>query len=112
MDAQPDFKKLSEAFTTSSTALAAASHEIALVVNVPTFNGGQRLFEAIERLTTSVDNLRTDVNNLRTDVNNLRTDVNNLRIDVNTLTTDVNTMRTDMNSKFDSLELRLRAESA
>ena len=98
MNAQPDFGKLSEAFTTTSTALAAASHEIALVANVPTFNDGQRLFEAIERLTTSVDNLRTDLNTIR--------------IDLNTVRTDLNTMRADMNSKFDSLELRMRAESA
>ncbi len=91
MDAQPDVRKLAEAFTTSSTALAAASREIALVVNLPTFNNGQRIFEAIERLTTSIDNLRTDVITLRT---------------------DVNTLRTDVNSKFDSLELRMRAESA
>ena len=76
MDAQPDMGKISEAFMTTSTALATASHEIALVTNVPAFNDGQRLLEAIERLTTSVDNLRTD-----------------------------------MNSKFDSLELRMRAES-
>lgn len=91
MDAQPDFGKVSEAFTTTSTALAAASYEIALFPNMPTLNEGRRLYEAIERLTTSVDNLRTDVNTMRT---------------------DLNTMRTEMNSKFDSLELRMRAESA
>lgn len=91
MEAQPDVGKLTEAFKTSSTALATASYEIALVANLPTFNDGQRLFEAIERLNININNLRTDIN---------------------TLKTDVNTLRTDMNSKFDSLELRMRAESA
>lgn len=91
MDAQPDVGKLAEAFTTSSTALAAASREIALVVNLPTFNHGQRIFEAIERLTTSIDDLRTDVITMRT---------------------DIRTLRTDMNSKFENLELRMSAESA
>ena len=98
MDAQPDVGKLAQSFTTSFTALAVASHEIALVANLPAFNDGQRLFEAIERLSTSINNLRTDVNTLRTEVNTLRT--------------EVNTLRTDVNSKFDSLELRMRAESA
>ena len=98
MEAQPNVGKLAEAFKTSSTALATASYEIALVANLPTVNDGQRLFEAIERLNININNLRTDINTLKTDVN--------------TLKTDVNTLRTDMNSKFDSLELRMRAESA
>ena len=83
MDALPDVEKLAQAFTASSTALATVSHEIALVANLPTFNDGQRLTEALERLTTSINTLRTDVNSLRTDVN----------------------------SKFNDLELRMRAES-
>ena len=84
MDAQPDVNRVAEAFTTSSRALATVSQEITHLVNVPAFNNGQRILEAIERLTTSV----------------------------NTLTTDINTLRTDMNLRFGSLELRLRAESA
>lgn len=98
MDAQHDLEKLAGTFASSFTALAAVSHEIAHVANLPTFNDGQRLFEAIERLSTSINHLRTDVNVLRTEVGTLRTEVSTLRIDVN--------------SKFDSLELRMRAESA
>lgn len=98
MDPQPDIGKLSGAFATSSTALATASHEMALVANIPTFGDGQRLFEAIGRLTTSVEGLTTQVNTLRTDVNTLRT--------------EVNTLRTNVNTRFDNLELRMRAESA
>jgi len=84
MDAQPNIGNLTEAFTTSSKALAVVSQEIAHVANLPAFNNGQHLLEAIERLTTSI----------------------------NKLGTDLNTLRTDMNSKFDSLNLRLGAESA
>lgn len=77
MDAQPNIGNLTEAFTTSSKALAVVSQEIAHVANLPAFNNGQHILEAIERLTTSI-----------------------------------NTLTTDMNSKFDSLNLRLGAESA
>ena len=113
MDAQP---------TTTSTAPATASQEIALVPNLPTFNNGQNILAAIQTMNTNIVNLRTDfttirtdVNTLRTDVATLRTDVNTLRTDVNTLRTDVNTLRTDVNTldtKFDDLDLRMRAESA
>ena len=115
MDAQPNVQKLAEAFTTSSTAFAAASHEIALVPNLPTFNDGQRLLDAINRVNTNIDNLRTDVNAVKEDVNALKTDFNTLKTDVNTLKTDVTTLKTDvttMNGKFDNLELRMKAESA
>lgn len=84
MDAQPDLEKLSGALTT-------ASHEIGLFRNVPNFNDGQRLFQAIERLSTSINNLGTQVGTLRT---------------------EVVTLRTEMNAKFDTLELRMSAESA
>ncbi len=97
MDAQPDFQRLSQAFVDSANANAAASREIVLLANIPAINNGQRLFEAVQRLATSVDNLTNTVNTLVTDVNTLRADVNTLRADVNT--------------RFDSLELRLSAES-
>lgn len=61
MDAQSDIGKLAEASTTSR-ALAVASHEIALVANFPAFNDGERPFEAMERLTTSTDTLKADMN--------------------------------------------------
>ena len=98
MAAQPNIGRLTQAFTTSSRALAVVSEEIAHVSNLPAVNNGQQLSDAINRLTTSINNLATDFNTLRTDVNTLRT--------------DVNTLRADMNSGFDSLNLRLRAESA
>ena len=90
MDAQPDFQRLSQAFVDSANANAAASREIVLLANIPAINNGQRLFEAVQRLATSVDNLTNTVN---------------------TLVTDVNTLRADVNTRFDSLELRLSAES-
>ncbi len=104
MDAQPDFQGLSQAFVDSANANAAASREIVLLANIPAINNGQRLFEVVQRLATSVDNLTNTVNTLVTDVNTLRAEVNTLRADVNTL-------RADVNTRFDSLELRLSAES-
>lgn len=91
MDAQPNIVTLTEAFSTSSRALATVSHEIAYVANLPAFNNGQHLVEALARMTTSINNLATEVTTLRT---------------------EVTTLRTDMDSRFDSLNLRLGAESA
>ncbi len=54
MDTQPDFKQLSGVFITASTLFNIASREIARISNVPTFNDGQRLFEAINSLITTV----------------------------------------------------------
>ena len=55
MDSQPDFKQLSEVFITTSTLFDTAFREIARIPNVPTFNEGQRLFEAINGLTTTIE---------------------------------------------------------
>ena len=46
-----------DAFTTASTALASAATEIALSTNVPAFNDGQRMPDAIERLITTVTSI-------------------------------------------------------
>jgi hypothetical protein len=54
MEAQPDFQRLSEVFATVSVAYSTASQEVARIPNVPTFNDGQRLFEAINNLNTSM----------------------------------------------------------
>ena len=117
MDVQPNIGRLTEAFTLSSRALADVSHEIAHVVNLPAFNNGQHIVEAIERLTTSINTLRTDVTTLRTDMNSRFT---NMNTDMNSRFTNMNTdmnrrfanMNTDMNRRFDSLDRRLGAESA
>ena len=94
MDIQPNFERMSEAFVT-------ASQEIARVPNVPSFNNGQQILEAIEILTRTVGSLRSDVTR---DVSSLRTDITNLR-------TDITNLRTDMNGRFELLELRMNAES-
>ena len=112
MDAQPNIVTLTEAFSTSSRALATVSHEIAHVANLPAFNNGQHLVEALARMTTSINNLATEVTTLRTEVTTLRIEVTTLRTDFTTLRTEVTTLRTDMDSRFDSLNLRLGAESA
>lgn len=82
MAALPDAGKISDAFSTSSRALAVASEEFGRIVNLPAFDQGQRIFEVLERLERKIDRSieRTD------------------------------TLRTDMNNRFDGLELRLRAE--
>ena len=82
MDIQPNFERMSEAFAT-------ASQEIARIPNVPSFDNGQRILEAIEASTRTVESLRSDVTSLRTDVTSLRT---------------------DMNDRFKLLELRMDAE--
>ena len=115
MNPQPDVNTIAQAFAASSTALATASQEIALVPNMPVFNNGQNILAAIQHLSTNIDNLRNDVTTLTTTVTTLTTNVNTLTADFNTLRTDVNTLRTDfntLNTKFDGLELRMRAESA
>jgi len=55
MDAQPDIGKLTEAFTTSSGALAVVADEIAHATNLPAM---QRLSEAIDRLAMSINSLQ------------------------------------------------------
>ena len=82
-DIQPNFRRMSEA-------VAIASQEIARVPNVPSFDNGQRILEAIGALAGTVESLRSDVTSLRTDITNLRT---------------------DMNGRFELLELRMNAES-
>lgn len=103
MGIQPNFERMSEA-------VVIASQEIARVPNVPSFDNGQRIFEAIGALTRTIDTLRSEVGEVRIDMNNLRTDVNNLRTDVNNLRTDVTHLRTDVNNRFGLLELRMNAE--
>ena len=103
---QPNTGRLAEAF-------AAASHEIALVPNLPTFDYGQHILQAIQgsstNINTNINTMRTDLNTMRTDLNTMRTDLNTIRTDLNTISTDINTL----NTKFDSLdELRMRAELA
>ena len=108
MDAQPNIGKLVVPFTTTSTAPATASQEIALVLNIPAFNNGQNILAAIQAMSTNVGNLITT---MRTDITTLTTDVATLTTDIATLTTDVNTLCTNMNTRFDNLELRISAES-
>ena len=102
MEPQPDVKKLAKAFTTSFTALATASHEIALVSNIPTFNDGQRIYDAIERLSRNVDAISRNMDAIS----------RNMDAGFNSFSTELASLRVDMNSKFDNLELRMRAESA
>ena len=104
MNIQPNFERVSEAFST-------ASQEIVRIPNVPSFDNGQRILEAIEALTRAVGSLRSDMISLRTDVNGLRTNMNGLQTDINGLRTETNGLRTDMNGRFELLELRMNAES-
>ncbi len=83
MDIQPNFERMSEA-------VVIASQEIARVPNIPSFDNGQRILEAIGALTRTVESLRSD---FKADVISLRSDITNVRSD------------------FERLEFRMNAES-
>lgn len=100
MDTQPDFKQLSEVFITASTLFVTASREIARIPNVPTFNDGQRLFEAINSLTTTVESKFTT---LEAKFTTLETKFTNLEAKVTTLEATID-------RRFSKLEDSMSAE--
>ena len=111
MDAQPDFEKLSQAFLDNANANNAASQEIKLLANIPAVHGGQRLYDAVQSLTTDLGKLVTKVDSIATKVDNLTNTVNTLGARVDTLGASIETLKTHVDTRFDSLELRLSAES-
>lgn len=107
MAAQPDFKRLSEAFTTASTVFDTASHEIAHIPNVPIFNDGQRLFEAINSLTTTVESLKT---NIEAKFTTIEAKVTTLETRFTALETRFTALETTIDRRFGKLEDRISAE--
>jgi len=93
MDTQPDFKQLSEVFTTTFTLFDTAPRGIARIPNVPTFNDGQRLFEAINGLTTTIESKFTT-----------------LEAKFTTLEAKVTTLEATIERRFSKLEDRMNAE--
>jgi len=100
MDSQPDFKQLSEVFTTTSTLFDTASREIARIPNVPTFNDGQRLFEAINGLNTTIESKFTT----------LEAKFTTLEVKFTTLEAKVTTLEATIERRFSKLEDSMNAE--
>ena len=86
MDPQPNINKVSGAFKTSSIALATAATEIGLFANVPAFNDGQRILDAIQRLNASITSMDQR------------------------LTASIDDLRIETRNQFDSLKLRVTTE--
>lgn len=100
MDTQPDFKQLSEVFTTTFTLFDTASREVARIPNVPTFNDGQRLFEAINGLNTTIESKFTA----------LEAKLTTLEGKFTTLEAKVTTLEATIERRFSKLEDRMNAE--
>lgn len=107
MDTQPDFKQLSEVFTTTSTLFDTASREIARIPNVPTFNDGQRLFEAINGLNTTIESKFTT---LEAKFTTLEAKFTTLEVKFTTLEAKVTTLEATIERRFSKLEDSMNAE--
>ncbi len=107
MDTQPDFKQLSEVFTTTSTLFDTASREIARIPNVPTFNDGQRLFEAINGLNTTIESKFTT---LEAKFTTLEAKFTTLEAKFTTLEAKVTTLEATIERRFSKLEDSMNAE--
>jgi len=114
MDTQPDFKQLSEVFTTTSTLFDTASREIARIPNVPTFNDGQRLFEAINGLNTTIESkfttLEAKFTTLEAKFTTLEAKFTTLEAKFTTLEAKVTTLEATIERRFSKLEDSMNAE--
>lgn len=100
MNTQPDFKQLSEVFTTTSRLFDSAPHELAHIPNGPTFYDGQRLFEAINGLNITVESKFTT----------LESKFTTLEIKFTTLEVKVTTLEATIERRFSKLEDSTNAE--